>query len=225
VFVAILNASAPQELVWANSFCSGVLVAPDVVVTAAHCLGDGPRPDVLVGVENLCEGAFGGERIAVTAIVFGSGEATGLALLRLADEASFVPATLATGSSPSSGLVATGWGRRAVDKPRPCQSKRVELALVDEERCSGAISSAKEAGVLPGSYACMVPEGAANTCLGDSGSGVYSMADGAAVLHGVTLGGLGCGARQAGLYASPVAVAALLQQDSTLRVTPGSSDS
>lgn len=214
VFVAILNASAPDELAWANSYCSGALVAENAVVTASHCLGSGPLPDVLIGVEDLCNGASQGDRIAVAETILGTGEASELTLLILARDAREEPAAVATAASPSADLVATGWGRTALDQRRPCKSKRMQLALVESAQCADAISAAASAGVVPGSYECMMPRGSENTCVGDSGSGVYSIVEGAPALYGITLGGLGCGAQQGGLYASPTAVAALLKQGS-----------
>lgn len=71
-----------------------------------------------------------------------------------------------------------------------------------------------EAGLeqLPRSYLlCLSPAGTtANTCQGDSGSGVYVDTGGVVRAIGLTLGGSGCGPSDTGLYLSGTMMRAFL---------------
>jgi len=212
VYVALVNDSSSEGFVWANSFCSGVLVAPRLVVTASHCVNEGNLPDVYVGERDLCHPGGAGERVQVSRMVVGSGVSKELAALVLASTATYVPLeVLPAGASPGRS-VATGWGRLDAVTRRPCLGKAVLLREVPSSACRGTIESARTMGAAPSSYACMVPEaGGLNTCVGDSGGGVYDMSGALPRVAGVTLGGGGCGATDVGVYASPDAVRAMLE--------------
>ncbi|TFH70626.1 S1 family peptidase [Cellulomonas sp. HD19AZ1] len=211
-YVAVLNASAAPSRTWANTFCSGALVAPDLVVTAAHCLRDGPLPDVLVGEHDLCADPVAGERRAVVRRLLGEGPAAELALLRLGQPVAADVAEVASLPDIGTTTVAVGWGRVDTDQRRPCQAKTMPLRVVDGHECTPVLAAADDADRAPGRWVCMTPTGTQNTCIGDSGSGAYTLKGGRLRLQGITLGGLGCGPDEPGLYASPDAVAVLLQQ-------------
>ena len=69
-------------------------------------------------------------------------------------------------------------------------------------------------GVEPESWTCLVVNsGALNTCIGDSGGGVFLQEPGGdSRLWAITLGGGGCEARDPGVYADSDAIVALLNQ-------------
>lgn len=195
---------------WANSYCSGALTAPDVVATASHCLGEGPLPHVVIGEEDLCTAPVYGERIGVADIVTGSGPASDLALLVLERDAAAEPVALASITPIDEVVTAVGWGRASLDRARPCQAKRVKLELSRGARCDRAKAAADGGGPGLQDWLCLEPVGAQNTCIGDSGGGVYHASGDQMALLGITLGGTGCGAEDVGVYASAAAIAALM---------------
>ncbi|WP_430868986.1 S1 family peptidase [Demequina aurantiaca] len=208
-FVAVINASSADDRIWDNNYCAGVLVAKNAVATATHCVDSGPLPDVVVGAMNLCTDQ--GERRHVKNAIFGDGEALELTLLVLEDPVKADYAITAR-ESVSSDLVATGWGRTAVNAPRKCDSKLVSLTSTPGSDCEATLRAATASSAAPKSTVCLQANGETNTCIGDSGGGAYDVVGGDLRVHGITLGGLGCTTAEPGLYAGPRAIDALLTQ-------------
>ncbi len=214
VYVALVNASAPNEYAWANAFCAGALVSPTEVVTASHCIDADTLPDVYVGARDLCSAAVSA-RTHVTAATVGVGKARGLTLLHL-------EAPLEGAIGPSNGVVsvtppvvAVGWGRLSTLTPRPCVAKHVSLVPAADGACDAVLRAAWAQGLVPPSVECLVPALGMriNTCQGDSGGGVYSIdSRGSVVLRAITLGGAGCDIDVPGVYAGPQAIAAMIAQ-------------
>jgi len=185
--VSLVSHTAPSDDVASTHFCGGVLVAPDLVATAAHCLTDrSPASiDAIVGADNLCStAAIGGDRLAVAAFE-PLDTAADIALLRLASSSSVSPTAF---TSSTTDPVAWGWGTRSPGGLGSCTARPVALAVTNE--CVGT-----PAGSLD-DYLCAVPTGDLNTCTGDSGGPV--LADGA--LLAVVSSGAGCGPDDPGFY-------------------------
>jgi len=185
--VALISHTAPTDDVASTHFCGGVLVSPDLVATAAHCLNDrAPSSiDAIVGANNLCStAAIGGTRTPVTAFVPLDTTAD-IALVRLATPSTVAPVALATSTADP---VAWGWGTGSPGGLSPCTARPVALEITDE--CTGSPMGSRD------DYLCAVPTGDVNTCTGDSGGPL--LADGA--LLAIVSSGLGCGPDDAGFY-------------------------
>lgn len=233
---AVIDASAPRDDVFNGQFCGGTLVAPSLVLTAAHCVA-AKRPagiEVVIGADNLCHGeAIDGERVAVRGIFLhreynAESRRFDLALLALAAR---FPDAVRTVAAPPSGrvghLTALGWGRASSGGVPACRLMRVELGLLDAERCADAIGQ----GFDEASMICALPEVAGrDACIGDSGGPILigSNLDDAAIL-GVVSWGRGCGAGVPGVYARAdrwrQAVSSALSRPSRIRSSPYSNSS
>ena len=199
--VAVLGSNAPGDDLSASSFCAGVLTAPDIVTTAAHCLADRDpeRIDVQVSADNVCAGSeVGGERLHV--IEVRTDPVLDLAELVLESPAQSSPAQSSPAqSSPAKGasgeassLTAWGWGTGSIGGASPCEAAPKSLVEVTSGEC--AVSEPARYG----DFLCVVPvEGGPNTCAGDSGGPVF---DQRGRLVAITVAGIGCGPDDPGIY-------------------------
>ncbi|WP_413354732.1 trypsin-like serine protease [Microbacterium sp. 1P06AB] len=210
-YVALINPSADDSRLWENAFCGGALLSETLVVTATHCLDKNTLPDVVIGRADLCSSGDTGLRRASVRRVDGSGDASEATLLELDRSVSLEAVPLGHPIPDAGTAIATGWGRIREAEARPCEAK--EIALVeDRDRCESIITSAEASGIRPGSSTCMVPVDVDNTCVGDSGSGIFSQQQNGFRLTGITLGGTGCGADDPGLYLDTNALKSILEQ-------------
>jgi len=219
---AIILASAPLDDVSASQFCTGALVAPDLVVTAAHCV-EGKRADridVILDADNLCSpDPISGERVHVAAIEpFSSG--ADAALLRLVTaSARHSPIALHDGElRPGNELDAWGWSSSSIGGASSCRVTTRPLRAVPLDHCrleldaeSAEIGSDADSdrGFVPArdsvaDYLCALPTGTRNTCLGDSGGPLFT--SDRHELAAITLSGRGCGANDPGLYLTATAI-------------------
>jgi len=165
--------------------CTGTLIAPRVVLTAAHCLNvfgpEGPY-EVFFGASVNGDGRFA----AVTTAVRHPGydpttHEHDLALLRLEEAAPFPPATLPSGND--AGALGTGQTLRVVgfgdthDVQAPSGQKRQGTMTASTVTPTGVRS---------------VP-GPGMSCVGDSGGPVFASVQGTEALYAVTASGdFGC---------------------------------
>ena len=189
---AVISRAAPIDDAYSFAFCSGALIGPGVVVTAAHCLLDRSRVDVLIDPVTLCHpGPLGGQRIRVSRwrILAGSSD---VAVLQLAEPADAPPVTVADTQAPDGSLTAWGWGGPE-NGPPPCRATAKPVRAVDAARCV-------DAGTPVAADAwCAVPAGGPNTCRGDSGGPVL---DAQGNIVAIVTGGLRCGPHDGGTYTS-----------------------
>lgn len=194
--VVLMNKSATNDQLFEGAFCGGVLLAPDRVLTASHCVDQrgANTIDVLAGANDLCEGGFS-ERVSATEVT-SVGADHSLALLKLAQPLSAEPATLA-GAPPKGGdlLLALGWGRSAVAGVPSCSLRSVQLVVAPPAECQSSDAQHDPAGLV-----CSLPVASEITCYGDSGGPVLKQAT-PPVVVAVTVAGLGCGPKSPGINA------------------------
>jgi secreted trypsin-like serine protease len=185
--VVLINHSASEDRLFEGAFCGGILVAPDLVLTAAHCVDQraARSVDVLTGADDLCTGGYE-QRVRVDTMHLGLGENSSLALLRLNDSVALSVASISPAPPDMGGsLVALGWGRGSVAGVPSCSLRSVSLTTIEAGACDAS-------GFDRSSIVCSLPSADLNTCDGDSGGPVVDVSDGRADVVAVTMSGIGC---------------------------------
>jgi len=175
--------------------CTGTLIAPDVVLTAGHCIGVHP---VEVIVDTIDYGSSGGERIAVaSAHAYPSWDTTyDVGVLVLASPAKAKPraiaatCTLDTALYDGAAVRLVGFGLTTASGTGDNSRLHQAVVPVTDAACSDPLACQPR--VAPdGEF--MAGGGGKDSCFGDSGGPVYVEAarTGSAALAGVVSRGMG----------------------------------
>ncbi len=186
--------------------CTGVLIAPSVVMTAAHCI-DSSLNAVLIGTNSLARPSAG-ETISVSRRISYPGDKYDVAIVLLSQPSTIAPRLLATGWAQSdivngARVQFVGYGaidrnaRTYVDELQEAESTVTDAGCTQHAGCD---SGARPNGEIGAGGAGI------DTCPGDSGGPMYLLTPYGEFLAGITSRGYNTNqfdCSEGGIYTRP----------------------
>ncbi|EDW72581.1 uncharacterized protein Dwil_GK20985 [Drosophila willistoni] len=184
--------------------CGGAIVAPTLVLTAAHCVLEYHRPEQYVIRAGSSEWSTGGSYIHIRRIIPHSQfqEPTpmnnDIALIQLATplvySENIQPIALATKQDKiafASQLFVSGWGSKTLTQIQP--EKRLRYTALKQQDQTQCKHNYQGAGTVTPTMLCAgSPFGGRDSCQGDSGGPLITSVNGQLKLFGIVSWGLGC---------------------------------
>ncbi|WP_394834865.1 serine protease [Pendulispora rubella] len=198
--------------------CGGALYTSQIVLTAAHCVGD-TGPDASITV--LANAIDVRDRAAVkikstyvhTSPTYAAGKGGDWALVKLAKPVpNAVTLPIATSATYNQGTFGVaGWGNTTDGGNNSRYLLKAEVPFIDDAKCKTAYSNLKaDAEICAGNW----DQGGVDTCQNDSGGPMFRKDDaGAWIQVGIVSWGIGCAlAKKPGVYTEVSAYASAIAE-------------